>query len=94
MDGPGDGKIFARAPGVQDQSVNAQGFPPGGVFQVAYSVRMRSGSSPSWTGVGMMALLSKPIRWKALQKAPESREKKVWSPLKGTGVQVYHFMMP
>ena len=34
MDGPGDGKIFARAPGVQDQSVNAQGFPPGGVFQV------------------------------------------------------------
>lgn len=62
--------------------------------RLAYSVRMRSGSSPSWTGVGMMALLSKPIRWKALQKAPESREKKVWSPLKGTGVQVYHFMMP
>lgn len=94
MDGPGDGKIFARAPGVQDQSVNAQGFPPGGVFQVGVLRADEVGVVPSWTGVGMMALLSKPIRWKALQKAPESREKKVWSPLKGTGVQVYHFMMP
>ena len=88
MDGPGDGKIFARAPGVQDQSVNAQGFPPGGVFQVGVLRADEVGVVP------LLALLSKPIRWKALQKAPESREKKVWSPLKGTGVQVYHFMMP
>ncbi|QWP20319.1 hypothetical protein J5W65_05800 [Akkermansia muciniphila] len=29
-------------------------------FRLAYSVRMRSGSSPSWAGVGMMALLSTP----------------------------------
>ena len=69
-------------------------FHHAGSSRLAYSVRMRSGSSPSCAGAGMMALLSMPIRWKALQKAPESRQKKVWSPLKGTGVQVYHFMMP
>lgn len=32
-----------------------------GSSRLAYSVRMRSGSSFSWTGVGMMALLSTPI---------------------------------
>ena len=49
MDGSGDGKVFAHSPGVQDHSVNTQGLPPGGVFQVGV-FRADEGVSISFLG--------------------------------------------